>query len=169
MSSLQVADGQERQLDPRSVTVARIAGGIAASVLALLSLIFVIVMFFVGPGGPVVGLPLAGGWLLFVGLLAFSTLWWPAVRHRHTFYSVSESEIVIRRGVLWRSTHSIPRSRVQHTDVSQGPVERSFELATLIIYTAGTQHASVSLEGLPRDRAFLIRDHLIAVGQDDAV
>jgi len=169
MSSSQVADGQERRLDPRSVTVARIAGGIAAVVLTLLALIFLIVMFFVGPGGPVVKLSMAGGWLLFVGLLAFSTLWWPAVRHRHTFYSVAESGIVIRRGVLWRSTHTIPRSRVQHTDVSQGPVERSFELATLIIYTAGTQHASVSLSGLPRDRAFLIRDHLIAVGQDDAV
>ena len=169
MSGAQVADGVEHRLDPSSVTVARIAGGIATAVLALLSLVFFVVMFFVGSRGLVLGLSLAGAWFLFVGFLTFMTLWWPGVKYRHTFYSVSEEGIVIRRGVLWRATHNIPRSRVQHTDVSQGPVERAFELATLVIYTAGTHHASTSLDGLPRDRAFRIRDHLIAVGDDDAV
>ncbi len=58
---------------------------------------------------------------------------------------------------------------MQHTDVSQGPIERLFELSTLIIYTAGTEHASISLGGLARETAFLIRDHLIEGGVDDAV
>ena len=71
--------------------------------------------------------------------------------------------------MLWRSVSSVPRSRVQHTDVSQGPIERLFELSTLIIYTAGTEHASISLSGLPRATALEIRDHLIEGGQDDAV
>ena len=42
----------------------------------------------------------------------------------------------------------VPRSRVQHTDVSQGPVERRFGLGTLVIYTAGTDYARVDLAGL---------------------
>jgi membrane protein YdbS with pleckstrin-like domain len=50
----------------------------------------------------------------------------------------------IRRGVFWRSVVNVPRSRVQHTDVSQGPLERSYGLGTLIVYTAGTDHAQVN-------------------------
>jgi membrane protein YdbS with pleckstrin-like domain len=58
---------------------------------------------------------------------------------------------------------------VHHTDVSRGPLERGIGLATLIIHTAGTEAASVTLGGLPGDAALEIRDHLIEGGRDDAV
>ena len=54
-------------------------------------------------------------------------------------------------------------------DVSEGPIERSFGLATLVIHTAGTEQAAVSLGGLARDTAFRVRDWLIGGGEDDAV
>ncbi len=63
----------------------------------------------------------------------------------------------------------MPRSRVQHTDVSQGPLERRFDLATLVLHTAGTQHAAVSLGGLSHKAALAIRDYLIEGGAGDAV
>jgi membrane protein YdbS with pleckstrin-like domain len=63
----------------------------------------------------------------------------------------------------------VPRNRVQHTDVSTGLIERAFELSTLVIYTAGTQHASVELSGLSQPTAQAIRDHLIEGGGVDGV
>ena len=63
----------------------------------------------------------------------------------------------------------MPRSRVQHTDVSRGPIERGFDLATLIVHTAGTENASISLGGLKAASAYAIRDYLIGSGEDDAV
>jgi membrane protein YdbS with pleckstrin-like domain len=63
----------------------------------------------------------------------------------------------------------VPSSRVQHTDVAQGPVERAFDLATLVVYTAGTQHASVTLNGLKNETALAIRDYLIDRDDDDAL
>ena len=63
----------------------------------------------------------------------------------------------------------VPRSRVQHTDVSQGPVERRFGLGTLVIYTAGTDHAKVDLAGLEHGVALRLRDHLLPSGDTDAV
>ncbi len=63
----------------------------------------------------------------------------------------------------------MPKSRVQHTDVSRGPIERGLGLATLIIHTAGTEQAAVSLSGLPHADAYRIRDFLIEGGEDDAV
>lgn len=60
----------------------------------------------------------------------------------------------------------MPRSRVQHTDVSQDPIERGFGLGTLVIYTAGTDHARVDLSGLEQATALRIRDYLLPDHKD---
>jgi membrane protein YdbS with pleckstrin-like domain len=158
-----------RRLDPRSVRADRLSGGIAAAVLCAALLVGVLVVGVVGSPGLIGALLLLAGWLATSSLVTGLLMWWPAVRYRHTTYEISDQGIRIRRGVLWREVSSVPRSRVQHTDVAQGPVERMFGLATLIVYTAGTHHASISLSGLAREAALLIRDHLIAGTEDDAV
>jgi hypothetical protein len=101
--------------------------------------------------------------------LAWSAQRWPAIEHRHAFYKVDERGIEIRRGVWWRKETHVPRSRVQHTDVSQGPLERGHGLATLVIYTAGTDYAKVELSGLDHATALRIRDHLLVGEGTDAV
>jgi hypothetical protein len=82
---------------------------------------------------------------------------------------VEADGLQIRRGVFWRTVIDVPRSRVQHTDVSQGPLERRFGLGALVVYTAGTDHSRVDLRGLSHDTAFAIRDHLLPHQRDDAV
>jgi membrane protein YdbS with pleckstrin-like domain len=57
---------------------------------------------------------------------------------------------------------------VQHIDVAQGPLERRYGLATLSIYTAGTEYARVDLPGLRHERAVAIRDHLLPGHDRDA-
>jgi hypothetical protein len=71
--------------------------------------------------------------------------------------------------VYWRDIVNIPRSRVQHTDVSQGPLERRYGLGTLVVYTAGTDHAKVSLSGLDHLIALRIREHFLPGAVGDAV
>jgi membrane protein YdbS with pleckstrin-like domain len=161
------ADDREHRLDPRSVTAARVSGGIFLLVLGAAQLIALLVMTFAGAGiWTLLVLAIVVANMIGLGIL----LWfWPALRYRYAAYRVNERGIHNRDGVLWRSIVSVPRSRVQHTDVSQGPLARAYGLATLIIHTAGTEHASVSLDGLPRDKAYAIRDHLIDGGEDDAV
>jgi membrane protein YdbS with pleckstrin-like domain len=75
----------------------------------------------------------------------------------------------IRRGRWFRSELTVARSRIQHSDVAQGPVERSFGLATLSIHTAGTEHAEISLSGLAPEAARWIRAQLTGFGDDVAV
>ena len=103
------------------------------------------------------------------GFLAWLSHRWPEIAYRHTFYRVDPQGIEIRRGVVWRRTINVPKSRVQHTDVSQGPLQRTYALGTLVVYTAGTDHAKVELPGLSHARAMRIRDHLLPSGGDDAV
>jgi hypothetical protein len=82
---------------------------------------------------------------------------------------VDAGGIEIREGVVWRAVTNVPRSRVQHTDVSQGPLERRFGIGTLVIHTAGTDSAVVSLRGLTHESALAIRDHLLPREEPDAV
>jgi membrane protein YdbS with pleckstrin-like domain len=164
-----IADGRERPLDPRAVAAARLLGGIASAVLAAVTLVAVVVLLLAWAPGPVGALALAAGWFLLNGSVLAMGLLWPPVRHRHTSYRVGPRGIRIRRGVIWRSEVTVPKSRVQHTDVSRGPIERSFGLATLIIHTAGTEHAAVSLGGLAAEAANRVRNFLIEGGEDDAV
>jgi membrane protein YdbS with pleckstrin-like domain len=103
-------------------------------------------------------------WLSLIGLLVRGALRWPALEYRNTRYIVSPIGIEIRRGVLWRRVINVPRSRIQHTDVVQGPVMRRYQLATLVIHTAGTQDSTVTLAGLPHVTALQLRDYLIQHG-----
>ena len=54
----------------------------------------------------------------------------------------------------------MPASRVQHLDLRHGPLERRWNLATLVIHTAGSKMSAVSISGLDADDAERLRDHL---------
>jgi uncharacterized protein len=91
-----------------------------------------------------------------------------SARFARTSFALDDAGLRIRRGVVWRSETLVPRSRVQHTDINRGPLDRHFGLATLKVYTAGTKLASVALDGLPEKRALEMRDALVST-DDDAV
>jgi uncharacterized protein len=158
-----VADGLDHSLDPRVIPLQRIGSAIFTTLIAI---------------GSLVGLVIADDgdiwlrivvWLTVVLLAAWHSYRWPALAYRHTSYRVDDQGIEIRKGVYWRVVINVPRSRVQHIDVSQGPIERRYGLGTLIVYTAGTDHAKVELEGLEHGRALAIREHLLPSEAGDAV
>lgn len=92
---------------------------------------------------------------------SFFRQYWIRVAYRHIAYRMDNHGIEIRRGVWWKQVANVPRSRVQHTDVTRGPLERRFGLATLVIHTAGTSHSTVSLSGLAEPTARELRDILL--------
>ena len=100
-------------------------------------------------------------WMAATLALGWWSYRWAEIEYRHMSYELDEQRIEIRRGVFWQSVHNVPRSRIQHTDVSQGPLERKYGLGRLIIYTAGTHHSRVDLPGLTHQTAFEIRDRLL--------
>jgi membrane protein YdbS with pleckstrin-like domain len=163
-----VADGVDHQLDPRSISLHRLTGLIFCTWVAGASLIFVTVVGFTR-GTLAAFAALALVWLAGNGALVWHFQRWPSITHRHTSYRVDQQGIEIRRGVFWRRVINVPRSRVQHTDVSQGPLERRYGLGTLIVHTAGTDHAQVTLGGLTHPVALRIREHLLPTGHSDAV
>lgn len=163
-----IADGVDRTLDPSSVVVGRLSAAIWLIVLAMpLAVVGLIAVLFT-QGDASTLMRLAAGAIAYLAFAVWC-LYWPGLRYRYASYRVGERGLWIRRGVVWRSEISLPKSRVQHTDVSQGPLQRRFDIATLVLHTAGTQYAAVSLSGLSHEAALAIRDYLIEGGADDAV
>ncbi len=164
-----IVDGEEHSVDPRSVKVSRMIGVPVTLLIAMLPLIFITLGWALGGIPTVIYLPLLGGLLLVLALLVLFAYKWPAARHKRLRYLVDEGGLRIRRGVFWRKVIWIPISRVQHTDVSQGPVQRPFGLATLTVHTAGTAGASISLAGLEHGIATRLCDHLRPDHATDAI
>lgn len=96
--------------------------------------------------------------LLFVWLV----LLMPIRRYRARGYHMGADRLRVVGGILFRSDTIVPFGRVQHLDVEQGPLERHYGLATLILHTAGTHNSSVSLPGLAHKTALAMREAIRA-------
>lgn len=147
-------------VDARYVGFSRMVGLIFSAILAVFGLFGLAVLwwFFFGTVWWTIGL--AGYVIAIAGLLLMAILW-PKIEFRHIAWRLDERGLEIRRGVFWKHHLVIPTARLQHADISQGPVQRLYGLAKLTVYTAGTFNASVELEGLTYPTAAWIRDQLI--------
>jgi uncharacterized protein len=67
----------------------------------------------------------------------------------------------VDRGVWWRSETFVPRARVQHTEVQQGPIARRYGMASLKVFTAGASHGEIEIDGLIHSDALWLRDELL--------
>ncbi|MGE0178596.1 MAG: PH domain-containing protein [Sphingomonas sp.] len=148
-------------LDPRQKWVLRIRWLIATGLLVVVA-----IALCLGPlrktGIPMGLIPAA---VALAGLAA--TLVIPGRRYRAWGYREEEDELHVRHGLLVRVQTAVPFARVQHIDVAQGPIERRFGLARLILYTAGTRGALVPLPGLAREAAERMRDRIRAKIRED--
>jgi hypothetical protein len=80
---------------------------------------------------------------------------------------MDEEELHLRRGVWIQTETIVPLDRIQHIDISQGPIERPLAICRLVVHTAGTQHSQVVLPGLSRGDAERMRDEIrLRIRQD---
>jgi hypothetical protein len=100
--------------------------------------------------------------LMACGLALWILLVSPRRRWAAWGWALSSDELHIAGGVWTRRYTVVPLARVQHIDLAQGPVERAFGVARLVLHTAGTSHAVVVLPGLARATAEALRDTIRA-------
>lgn len=96
-------------------------------------------------------------------------LWWPALQHDRWTWSLRDGDLLLARGVLFRSITAIPLQRIQHVDLRQGPLEQWMRLGRVQVFTASGMGADGVLPGLDVPVAEALRDHLVAAGGDDGV
>ena len=147
-------------LDPRDIQVSRVVALIISLVLGVGSLIGIVIGGFAA-GFSLIWMWTAAGGVLLLSMLISFLFSWPPIHHRHVRWRMDDIGLEIQRGVFWKQTISVPLARLQHADLTQGPLQRQWGLAKLTVYTAGTQHASVELDGLAYETAVRLRDRLL--------
>ncbi len=75
-------------------------------------------------------------------------------------YALREKDITYKSGLIFFHMTSIPFNRIQHCEVSQGPLARLFDLASVKVYTAGGSSSDLSISGLTKERAQKLRDFI---------
>ena len=109
--------------------------------------------------------PAAAVAALLAGVAATGTA---AVSLRRRFlswaYTERDEDLMVSRGVLVRRVTVVPYGRMQFLDVTAGPVERAFGLATVQLHTAAAA-TDARIPGLEAAEAARLRDRLAALGE----
>jgi len=82
-------------------------------------------------------------------------------------YGERDEDLLVRHGLLVRRLSIVPYARMQFVDVTAGPLERAFGLATVTLHTAAA-HSDARVPGLPGPEAARLRDRLAALGEAQA-
>jgi membrane protein YdbS with pleckstrin-like domain len=137
----------------------------------LLTMRRMLLLVWLGLGTVVVALLpglLAGPvWALFA-LLPLAGLAWGWVllgrNWRSWRYAERADDLLISRGVLWREETVVPYGRMQLVEVTSGPVERHFGLASVQLHTAAAA-TDARIPGLRPAEAERLRDRLTELGK----
>lgn len=92
------------------------------------------------------------GWLFFV---------WAPKTAKRLQYGLRDDDIQLKRGYLFWRHMAISCNRIQHLEVTQGPIERYLGLGCLVVYTAGTMGSDMKLPGLALAVAQKIKAQLL--------
>lgn len=125
---------------------------------AVLLLVAVALLFFIPElQKPFLIILLAGGWILIC--------WIVFLLQEKLFHSLAfcirEHDVIYRRGWIIKKIIACPFSRIQHCNVSAGPLDRKYGLSSLTLYTAGVEDGGLTIPGLNEGVAQRLRDFII--------
>jgi len=79
-------------------------------------------------------------------------------------YAERADDLLVTRGILFRQLVVVPYGRMQFVDVTAGPLDRRFGLATVQLHTAAAA-TDAQIPGLVPEEAARLRDRLAARGE----
>jgi membrane protein YdbS with pleckstrin-like domain len=108
-------------------------------------------------------------WGLAAAVVAVGGLLWLIAGRRYGSWGYAErdDDLLVRRGVMFARLSVVPYGRMQFIDVSAGPLERAFGLATVRLHTAAAA-TDARIPGLAREEAGRLRDRLAELGEAQA-
>lgn len=98
--------------------------------------------------------------LLVLTVFALLLFVWVPRKVRRTNYLLRQLDLHLRTGYMWHRAVSVAINRIQHTEITQGPLERLCGLSTLAVYTAGGHQSDLKIPGLEQDTALRLKTYL---------
>ena len=99
-----------------------------------------------------------------VAVLALWLLWLVPRQVGALRYAERDDDLLIRRGIMFRSLVVVPYGRMQFVDVKAGPVDRGYGIAQVQLHTASPS-SDASIAGLPPAEAARLRERLASRGE----
>lgn len=82
-------------------------------------------------------------------------------------YAERDTDLYIKAGIWNRKLTVVPYGRMQAVEVSAGPLQRAFKVATVKLVTASAE-SNATIPGLEPDAAAALRDRLTERGESQA-
>jgi membrane protein YdbS with pleckstrin-like domain len=111
--------------------------------------------------------PAAGAAVGAIAVGSAAAWWFVRNRFRAWGYLEREEDLEVRRGVMVQRLSVVPYGRMQFVEITTGPVERLFGLATVKLHTAAAA-SDARIPGLDPAEAARLRDRLAALGEAKA-
>lgn len=119
--------------------------------------------------GVMLALPLA--WIAVAAvvlLLLAGFAWWVIGRNAANWgYAERDDDLYIKHGALFRELIAVPYGRMQFVDITAGPLEQLYGIATVRLHTASPR-TNARIPGLPATEAAWLRDRLTELGESQA-
>lgn len=141
-------------VSPRLVTARLLSTGITLAVIAVPVVVLAILF------------PHWWQWLV-LGVLALIGLWALLLVPRQVRaigYAERDDDLLIRKGIMFRSLVVVPYGRMQYVDVQAGPLARKLRIAQIQLHTASAS-TDATIEGLEPAEADRLRDRLASRGE----
>ena len=134
---------------------------LSAALVGLLLALAGVAVIFALPAGLVAGAAVA--------LVVTAGLGWFGIGRNVRFWGYAErdDDLYITHGALFRELIAVPYGRMQFVDITSGPLERAYGIATVRLHTASPR-TNARIPGLPAEEAARLRDRLTELGEAQA-
>jgi membrane protein YdbS with pleckstrin-like domain len=86
---------------------------------------------------PLVGAAVASATLIPLLVAVAIVLYWIPKFHSSINYVLEDDEVIVTKGVWWKTKSVVPYNRITNVNIYQGPISRRLKLGRLAIQTAG--------------------------------
>ena len=142
-------------VSPKLAAVRRLNAALLAGVVAVAALV-------------TLGLTLGWGYGVVAVVVVAAVLVWAWIligrNQRSWKYAERDDELLVSHGIMFRELVVVPYGRMQFVDVTAGPLDRRFGLATVQLHTAAAA-TDAQIPGLVPAEAARLRDRLAARGE----
>lgn len=139
-----------KKISPKSIIVWRIREGIAALIALLAAIAAAMLHFYVWEWLPwwVPLIPLVIA--IYISLINVWLL--PKLKYKYFRYQVSQDEISIHKGIIFKEEYAVPLFRVQNIDTTVGPLMKRYDLKGVTLRTSAEPIHIPELESDEADR-----------------
>ena len=148
-----------KSLDKKSITVMRINALISGVIVLIvtLAILYFCLTSFEENFMKVISIIIA---VIILVLVLLNILLFPIIRYNRYKYLVTDEKVEVKKGLFLITRSIIQIKRVQKIEISDGPIDRKFNLASVNIFTAA---GVVSITFLNKEEAETITEEINAL------